>query len=136
MTRHADDYDKRLAAMHAAGHLLIARYLGVRTCGARLYRVDVANPVSLVVSGTEGHAYILNGKLFYQSQHVDGADGTSEWTQLPAAWPHAFHLFLDALTGQSDVSLVTAQEAALRSAVMEALYQGAADHTWVTPVQG
>ena len=38
MTHFADDGEKRLAAMHAAGHLVIARHLGVRTCSARLYR--------------------------------------------------------------------------------------------------
>jgi len=97
--------------------------------------VDIANPISLVVSGTEGHAYVLDGKLFYQSKHVKGADGKSEWTDLPTAWPHAFHLFLDALVDKSDISLVTAQEAAARSAVMEALYKGAAEHTWVAPTR-
>lgn len=96
--------------------------------------VDIAHPISAIVSGTEGHAYILDGKLFYQSQHVEGADGKTEWTTLPDAWPHAFHLFLDALVGTPDVSLVTAREAAVRSAVMEALYKGATEHTWATPV--
>lgn len=96
--------------------------------------VDIAHPISAIVSGTEGHAYILDGKLFYQSQHVEGADGRTEWTTLPDAWPHAFHLFLDALVGTPDVSLVTAREAAVRSAVMEALYKGATEHTWATPV--
>jgi predicted dehydrogenase len=95
--------------------------------------VDVAHPISVVVSGTEGHAYVLDGKLFYQSKHVEGADGKSEWTKLDTPWPHAFHLFLDALVGKPGVSLVRPQEAAARSAVMEALYKGAAEGTWVAP---
>ena len=95
--------------------------------------VDVAHPVDLVLSGTEGHAFVVNGELYFQSQHVDGADGKQPWTQLPKAWPHAFELFLDALVGKENVPLVGAREAAVRSAVMEAFYQGAKARLWVTP---
>ena len=94
--------------------------------------VDVAHPVSMVLSGTEGHAYVREGELFLQSEHVPGADGKSAWTELPPAWPHAFENFLDAIDGQPHAPLVTADEAAARSAVMEAFYQAAADHTWVS----
>ncbi len=94
--------------------------------------VDVANPVTLEISGTAGHAYVRDGELYFQSEHVDGATGVAPWTALPAAWPHAFELFLDAVTGQPDIPLVTAQEAAVRSAVMEAFYTAAKDQTWVT----
>jgi predicted dehydrogenase len=94
--------------------------------------VDVAHPVSLILSGTECHVYVCEGKLYFQSSHVAGADGKESWTALPEAWPHAFELFLDALNGKS-VSLVGAREAAVRSAVMEALYEGARTHRWVAP---
>ena len=94
--------------------------------------VDVANPVSLVVSGTEGHAHVVGRELYLQSEHVPGADGASPWTDLPDAWPHAFELFLDALAGKQ-APLVNVQEAALRSAVMEAMYEGARTKQWVTP---
>jgi predicted dehydrogenase len=94
--------------------------------------VDVAHPVGLILSGTEGHAYIANGQLYYQSSHVAGADGKEPWTQLPEAWPHAFELFLDAVVGK-DAPLVDVREAAVRSAVMEALYEGARTHQWVSP---
>ncbi len=94
---------------------------------------DVSNPVTLEVAGTEGHAWVVNGELFFQSKHVRGADGKKPWKELPDALPHAFDLFLDALTGRQDVPLVGAREAAVRSAVMEALYEGARRHTWVTP---
>ena len=94
--------------------------------------VDVAHPVNLILSGTEGHAHVAVGALYFQSTHVEGADGTEPWTRLPEAWPHAFELFLDALTGK-DVPLVSPQEAAVRSAVMEALYQGARTKQWVVP---
>ena len=96
--------------------------------------LDVQHPVNLLLSGTEGHALGMNrNTLHYNSEHVDGADGESAWTDLPDPWPHAFELFFDAILGKPDVSLVTAHEAADRSAVMEALYQAAEQHTWVSP---
>lgn len=93
--------------------------------------LDVDNPLSLLVSGTEGHAAVFKGKLYFKSEHVEGADGEQPWTQLPEAWPHAFELFLDAVTGKKDLPLVGAQEAAYRNAVMEAMYAGAKEGKWV-----
>ena len=92
--------------------------------------VDVAHPVPLIVSGTEGHAYVANNQLYFQSSRVPGADGQKPWTDLPEALPHAFDLFLDAVEGKP-ATLVTAREAALRSAVMDAMYQAARDGRWV-----
>jgi predicted dehydrogenase len=94
--------------------------------------VDLANPVPILISGTEGHAYVCQGQLYYKSEHVEGADGVAPWTDLPVDMPHAFELFLDAMLGQ-DVPLVGAREAAVRSAVMEAMYEAAAKKTWVEP---
>lgn len=94
---------------------------------------DIANPVTLVLSGTEAHATVFNGALYYQNQGVAGADGKTPWTDLPAPLPHAFDLFLDALTGQADVPLVSPREAAERVAVMAAMYAGARRGEWVTP---
>ncbi len=95
--------------------------------------VDIAHPVNLIISGTEGHAYAANGSLYFKSSKIKGADGEKPWTDLPKALPHAFELFLDAVVGHKDVPLVSAQEAAARSAVMEALYRGAQQQTWVKP---
>jgi predicted dehydrogenase len=95
--------------------------------------VDVAHPVNLILSGTAGHAYVVEDKLYFQSSQVAGADGQQPWADLPPAWPHAFDLFLDALAGQQNVPLVGAREAAQRSAVMEALYAGASQQRWVQP---
>ena len=95
--------------------------------------VDVANPITLVISGTEGFAYVRRGEVFFTSKAVDGADGESPWRELPAAWPHAFELFLDAVAGTQDVALVAAREAADRSAAMEAIYQGARAGAWIEP---
>ncbi len=98
--------------------------------------VDVAHPVGLILSGTEGHAHVNSGDLYFQSSHVEGADGKSPWTDLPEPWPHAFELFLDAMTGKATAPLVTPREAAARSAVMEAMYLSAKEDTWVTPSRG
>jgi predicted dehydrogenase len=94
---------------------------------------DVANPVSLLVSGTEGHIAVINGQLYFTSKNVEGADGKEPWNKLPAAVPAGFDAFLNAIVGQRDATLVTPREAAYRSAVMEALYAGAKDNTWVAP---
>jgi predicted dehydrogenase len=92
--------------------------------------VDLANPVPILISGTEGHAYVCQGQLYYKSEHVEGADGKEPWTNVPDDLPHAFELFLDAMLGQ-DAPLVGVREAAARSAVMEAMYEAARTQTWV-----
>jgi len=94
--------------------------------------VSVANPVKFEVSGTEGNAVFVNGQLFFQSEHVDGADGKQQWTDLADAWPHAFDLYLDAINGK-DAPLVDVDAAAYRGVVMGAIYQGAKQRKWVKP---
>jgi predicted dehydrogenase len=94
--------------------------------------VDVANPVTLLISGTEGHAVIINGQLFYQSRKVEGSSSKKPWTELPERQPAPMHLFVDAIAGKQGLPLVTPREAAARVSVMEAMYQAARDHKWVT----
>jgi predicted dehydrogenase len=84
--------------------------------------VDVANPVSLLISGTEGHAVILNDQLHFQSKQVEGADGKQPWTKLPQAGAAPLDQFVDAFSGESR-PLVTPSEAAARVTVMEAMYR-------------
>ena len=93
--------------------------------------VDVMRPMPILVSGTKGVVYVHDDKLYLQSEQVPGADG-GEWTDLPAALPHAFDLYLDALLGKA-VPLVSAKEAADRTAVMEAFYLAAETNSWVEP---
>lgn len=95
--------------------------------------VDHANPNTLEVSGTKGHAAITRGELFVTCEGIDGADGKQPFTRLPEAWPHAFDLFLQAVGGEAEVPLVTPDEAAARNAVMEAIYAGAAETKWAEP---
>jgi predicted dehydrogenase len=95
--------------------------------------VDIANPVTLEISGTEGHALILDGKLFYRCQKVQGADGKQPWTELPPAPRAPMHQFVDAVLGKQGLPLVTPSEAAARVSVMEALYKGWRQGKWVKP---
>jgi predicted dehydrogenase len=96
--------------------------------------VDVADPVTLLISGTEGHAVISRGELFFTSKKVKGADGKKAWTALPPAPPLPLHQFLDAVAGKKGMPLVTPREAAARVAVMEAAYKAARTQSWVKVV--
>lgn len=87
--------------------------------------VDVADPVTLEVSGTEAHAVIVNGALHFKCAKVPGADGKQPWKDLPAKPPLPLHQFINAVAGQPEQPLVTPREAAARVAVMEAAYQSA-----------
>lgn len=96
---------------------------------------DVANPVSLLISGTDGHAAIINGQLHFQSKHTPQFDGSGPVrnAELPKPQPAGFELFLDAVTGKDASGLVGVREAAYRVAVMEAMYEGARTGRWVAP---
>ena len=92
---------------------------------------DVADPVTLEICGTQGHATIVDGKLYFQSQKVKGADGKKPWTDLPKTWAVPMELFIEAINGKKDVPLVSVREAAYRCAVVDALYAGAREGKWV-----
>jgi len=95
---------------------------------------DVADPVRLLVSGTEGHAAIINGQLYFQSKHVPTMDGSQPVrnAELPGPISAGLEAFLDRVTGKSaEVPLVGAREAAYRNKVMEAIYTGAKEGRWV-----
>ena len=95
--------------------------------------VNVANPVSLEIAGTEGHAVIFNGKLYYQSKKVPGSDRRRVWKDLPPPAADPVDAFLDAVAGKKGQPLVTPAEAVSRVRVMEAIYQAAAERRWATP---
>jgi predicted dehydrogenase len=96
---------------------------------------DVANPVTLEVCGTKAHATIINDQLYFTTGGKKAAAGerNAPVKDLPQAWSRPMDLFIDALTGKPNVPLVTADEAAYRSAVTEALYKAADGKTWVAP---
>ena len=93
--------------------------------------VDVADPVTLLISGTTAHAAIIQGELYFSCKQVPGADGKKPWKALPPAPRLPLHQFLDAVAGQTGMPLVTPREAAARVAVMEAAYSAARTKTWV-----
>lgn len=98
--------------------------------------VDVANPITLEIAGTEGHAQIVDGQLFFKSNKVEHADGRDVWTTLPHGTPAPIEQFLDALEGKPHDNLVKPHEAAARVAVMEAAYQGSRGLSWIKVAQG
>jgi predicted dehydrogenase len=123
-----------------------ARYAGCDETGEGLIRFksgviatlaaswdDIADPVSVEIAGTEGHAVIVHGKLYFESKHVEGADGREPWSAIPQGVPAGLDSFLDRVTGDEGAVLVGAREAAYRSSVMESLYLGAAEGRWITP---
>ncbi len=96
--------------------------------------VDVADPVPLLISGTEGHAYIdKNLGVLFASKNVEGADGKTPWRSFPARLPEPMDQFVDAVSGKNVTTLVTPREAAARVAVMEAAYKGAREQAWEQP---
>jgi len=121
------------------------RYPGCDECGEGLIQfkngviatlaagwVDVDDPVQLLISGTEGHAVVYNGQLYYQSKQVPGSDAKNPWTKLPKAPRAPLHQFLDAVAGAKDQPLVKPAEAAARVVAMEAMYEAAHGRKWVT----
>lgn len=94
--------------------------------------IEPENPVSLLVSGTEGHAVVLNDRLYLRTKKVEGADGARPWMKLAPPLDHPLLQFVSAIAGQKDLPLVTVREAAARVKVMEALYQSARERKWVT----
>jgi predicted dehydrogenase len=87
--------------------------------------VDPKLSAPVEVNGTKGQIQVKDGKIYYFSELVEGADG-SEWTDLPTGAPHAFELFWDKLEGKEiPVELVSVEEAAEESRVMAELYRSA-----------
>jgi predicted dehydrogenase len=98
--------------------------------------VDVANPVTHQIAGTEGHLMVVHGQVCYQSTRtkVSGADMKTpiDPKYFPPALPHAFDLFLDVLAGKQPASVLIPIEDALNVAVaMDAMYQGHRLGAWV-----
>ena len=94
--------------------------------------VDVANPVTCEVCGTEGHTLVVNGELHVQSPKITGAEEKlTKYDDLPEPWPHAFEIFLNTVANKSAHPCVTPDEAAYRSEVMAAMYEAGSSGTWI-----
>jgi predicted dehydrogenase len=95
--------------------------------------VDVDDPVQLLISGTEAHAVIVNGRLYYKNKKIADADGKEPYTHLPPPLPLPLDQFINAVAGQKDQPLVKPHEAAARVSVMEAMYKAARGRKWEKP---
>ena len=93
--------------------------------------VDIEDPVQMLISGTEGHAVIYNGQLFYRSERVAESDSHKPVINLPPALKVPMQQFLDAVAGSQGEPLVKPREAAARVTVMQAMYKAAHRRTWV-----
>lgn len=124
--------------------IVTGRYPGCDECGEGLLQfkngviatlaagwVDVEDPVQLLISGTEGHAVVVDNHLYYKSKHLPGTDSKDPYTKLPPASRPPMDQFLDAVAGAKDQPLVKPSEAAARVVAMEALYKGAHARKWV-----
>jgi predicted dehydrogenase len=92
--------------------------------------VDIANPVTLQIAGTEGHAIIVRDQLLFESRKVAGSAMGTPVRGLPKAPPSPLNQFVDAVAGATGQPLVTPSEAAARVAVMEAAYASARGGSW------
>lgn len=93
--------------------------------------VDIANPVTLEISGTEGHAVIFRDKLYFRAKDISDAEPI---TALPSAPRLPLHQFVDAIAGKAGQPLVKPAEAAARVVVMEAMYRSAKAGKWTKVV--
>jgi predicted dehydrogenase len=93
--------------------------------------VDIADPVKLVIAGTEGQALIVNDQLHFESKTVEGSSLKEPWTDLPAQLPAPLQQFVSAIAGGDTTHLVTPDEAAARVVVMAAMYEANERSAWV-----
>jgi predicted dehydrogenase len=92
--------------------------------------VDPALHSPTEIFGTEGQIQVKDGSLYFFSKQIDGMDGKTPVTDLPPQAPHAFDLFWDSLLGKPlPIPLVSVDEAALGSVLMERLYNAAGRST-------
>ncbi len=133
-----------IAAVTADIHPVTGRYGKCDESGEALLRfasgvtgtlaagwVDIEDPVKLIISGTEGHAVIVNDQLFYHSEKLERSDSRKPWKDLPPAPAVPMAQFLNSLAGIKNEPLVTPSEAAARVATMQAIYEAASGQKWV-----
>ena len=94
--------------------------------------VDVANPVSLQIAGTEGHAIVFQDQLHFESKKSPGSKLGSPVAGLPPGPRAPLQQWVDAVSGVAGQPLVTPREAAARVGVMEAAYESARTGRWTS----
>jgi predicted dehydrogenase len=95
--------------------------------------VDVDDPVGFLVSGTEAHAVVFNGNLYYKNKKL-GLDGKKPITEFPKTPLAPINQFIAAVLGSKDQPLVKPSEAAARVSAMEAMYTASQANSWVNVV--
>jgi len=93
--------------------------------------VDVENPVTLQVAGTEGHAVVVRDQLLFSSKRVPGSSLAEPVKGLAAGPKEPLAQWIDAVGGAAGLPLVTPREAAARVVAMEAAYASARSGRWV-----
>jgi predicted dehydrogenase len=93
--------------------------------------VDFACPITLQIAGTEGHAVIVQDRLYFESKKVPGSKLAEPLAGLAPGPKHPLLQWVDAVSGQPGQPLVTAREAAARVVAMEAAYESARTSRWV-----
>lgn len=96
---------------------------------------DVGNPVSLQIRGTEGYAVLCQTGLLYKSEKEEDAIGDAWRGPMPEARIHPLDAFIEHLEGNDSVPLISVDEAAAASSVMEAMCVGAEERKWVAPAR-
>jgi predicted dehydrogenase len=94
--------------------------------------VDVANPVTLQIAGTEGHAVVFRDQLLFESKKVSGSTLSDPVKGLVPGPKHPLQQWVDAVGGAAGQPLVTPREAAARVVAMEAAYESARTGRWVS----
>ena len=75
---------------------------------------------------------IYNDKLYYRSDKVEDSDFRKPMVdETTAGTPVPMQQLLDAVAGEKDQPLVTAEEAAARVTAMAAIYEAARNRKWV-----
>ena len=134
-------------AVAATGHVdtAVDRYEGTDEYGEAIIRFDSgavgtvgagwvfrANPNTLEISGTAGHARITEGELYLSGPGMDGqTDGAGRATGLPGPWPHPLQLFIQAVADDADAPLISVESSEYTQRVMTAIYRGAKNREWV-----
>jgi predicted dehydrogenase len=92
--------------------------------------VDHVNPNQVEVSGTKGHARVTNNRLYLRIPELD-ISPNEPYTDLPADWKHPLELFFDAVAGEQNLPLITADETANTNNLVTQIYRGDATRSWV-----
>lgn len=92
--------------------------------------VDHVNPNQVEVSGTKGHARVTNNNLYLRIPELD-ISPNEPFTDLPSDWKHPLELFFDAVAGEQNLPLISADETANTNNLVTQIYRGHASRSWV-----